>query len=183
MPHRRLAVLAVLAAVAVCLSACVSDADTERQAESAALEELRALSAGFGDIAVAEAAGFSQRVTSCWFHRELGGQGYHYRHPERVDAMLNLREPELLMYEPTADGGMSFVAVEYVVPMSDWRDSTPPRLLGRQFMRNEQLQLWALHVWLGKENPSGLYADWNPTVSCAHAEESQDRAPAMASEQ
>ena len=27
----------------------------------------------------------------------------------------------------------------------------------------------ALHVWLWKDNPSGLYADWNPAVSCQHA--------------
>jgi hypothetical protein len=31
-------------------------------------------------------------------------------------------------------------------------------------MRNEQLELWVLHVWLGRDNPAGLYASWNPDV-------------------
>jgi len=23
-----------------------------------------------------------------------------------------------------------------------------------------------LHVWIWRENPSGMFADWNPTVHC-----------------
>jgi len=29
--------------------------------------------------------------------------------------------------------------------------------------------VWALHVWAWRENPSGLYANWNPKVSCQYA--------------
>ena len=25
---------------------------------------------------------------------------------------------------------------------------------------------YELHVWAWKHNPSGMFADWNPTVSC-----------------
>lgn len=28
------------------------------------------------------------------------------------------------------------------------------------------IDAWVLHVWLWRGNPSGLFEDWNPTVSC-----------------
>jgi hypothetical protein len=44
----------------------------------------------------------------------------------------------------------------------------------RGFFRNDAAGLYLLHVWLWRSNPSGLFADWNPNVSCRHAAESQD---------
>ena len=29
---------------------------------------------------------------------------------------------------------------------------------------------WALHIWIWKYNPSGLFAPYNPHVSCENAE-------------
>jgi len=29
---------------------------------------------------------------------------------------------------------------------------------------------YTLHVWAWKDNPNGLYADWNPRVNCLRAE-------------
>ena len=43
-----------------------------------------------------------------------------------------------------------------------------PVLFGQEFKQNDTFQLWGLHVWLWKENPSGLFASWNPRVSCRH---------------
>jgi hypothetical protein len=37
----------------------------------------------------------------------------------------------------------------------------PPRIEGAG--------IWALHVWLWKHNPSGMFADWNPNVTCKYA--------------
>jgi hypothetical protein len=28
------------------------------------------------------------------------------------------------------------------------------------------LGIWYLHVWIWEPNPSGLFADWNPSVTC-----------------
>ena len=39
-------------------------------------------------------------------------------------------------------------------------------LFGETFHRNDGAGLWVLHVWLWNHNPAGLFADWNPTVSC-----------------
>ena len=144
--------------------------------EAADLEALRQLTSGFTDLAAAQEAGFSERITPCWYHNAQGGQGYHYANTSRLDATVSPLEPEVVMYEPTADGSEQFVAVEYIVPFAAWESEEPPMALGRPMMRNEQLELWVLHVWLGKDNPNGLYENWNPNVSCEHAEESEDRA-------
>jgi hypothetical protein len=144
--------------------------------ETADLAALEQLTAGFGDISVARAAGYAEQITSCWYHRDQGGQGYHFARTEWIDGNVSLLEPELVMYEPLADGSMQFLAIEYIVPFAAWEQPDPPEMLGRPFMRNEQLELYVLHVWLGKDNPNGLYANWNPNVSCEHAAESEDRA-------
>jgi hypothetical protein len=32
------------------------------------------------------------------------------------------------------------------------------------FHRHPVLPLWVLHTWLWKDNPAGVFADWNPAV-------------------
>jgi hypothetical protein len=73
-----------------------------------------------------------------------------------------------VLYEPGTNGQLRLVALEYVIPAAAWTSPEPPELLGRRLTLNS-FGLWALHVWLWKRNPSGLYADWNPEVSCEHA--------------
>ena len=96
-----------------------------------------------------------------------GGMGYHYGKTAFIDGNARLLEPEILMYEPQRDGSLQLVGIEYVVPLS--AAANPPSLFGLEFHRNEAFQLWVLHVWLYKDNPSGMFTDWNPTVSCAAA--------------
>ena len=48
---------------------------------------------------------------------------------------------------------------------------TTPILFGQQFQRNETFQLWGLHAWVWEENPSGIFANWNPRVTCAHTDD------------
>ncbi|HEU4697590.1 MAG TPA: hypothetical protein VFS40_00260, partial [Gemmatimonadales bacterium] len=67
-------------------------------------------------------------------------------------------------------GQLRLVGVEYVVPRDLWTSPEKPRLFGRELQPNG-FGLFALHVWLWRDNPSeeGIYADWNPTVSCRYA--------------
>jgi len=41
--------------------------------------------------------------------------------------------------------------------------------MGQSFRRNEEFGVWALHVWLYRENPTGIFSEWNPRVSCTPA--------------
>jgi hypothetical protein len=134
--------------------------------QQADLNALFAATVAYKDFSRAEAAGYSERLTDCMADSS-GGMGYHYGKVALIDGAVSVEDPEILMYEPQADGSLQFVGVEYVMPLS--ASATPPSLYGLQFHRNEAFQLWVLHVWLYRENPSGMFSDWNPTVSCAAA--------------
>jgi hypothetical protein len=96
-----------------------------------------------------------------------GAQGFHYLDESRVDGTVELLKPELVMYEPQPNGQLQLIGVDYVVPLTV--SATPPTLLGVPFMRNDALGVWALHIWTMRPNPSGMFAAWNPKVSCQHA--------------
>ena len=132
------------------------------------LAALRELTARFRDFERAKAAGWSTPITTC-LDSPIGAMGVHYGNLAYIDGNVNVLEPELLMYEPEPDGRLRFVGVEYIVPLNAWTASTPPTLLGQEFQVNSAFGVWALHVWLGRENPSGLFSNWNPKVSCASA--------------
>ena len=66
-----------------------------------------------------------------------------------------------------ADVKKELIGVDYVVPFA--KSTTAPSLLGVPFMRNEKLGVWALHIWTLRSNPSGMFAAWNPEVSCKNA--------------
>jgi hypothetical protein len=130
------------------------------------LNALYGVTVAYNDFSKAQAAGYTERLTDCMSDAS-GGMGFHYGKVANIDANARLLEPEILMYEPQSDGSLKFVGIEFVVPLS--ASATPPSLFGLQFHRNEAFQLWVLHVWLYKDNPSGMFSDWNPTVSCAAA--------------
>jgi hypothetical protein len=130
------------------------------------LNALFGATVAYKDFSRAQAAGYSTQLTDCMADPS-GGMGIHYGKAALIDGAVRVEEPEVLLYEPQADGSLQFVAVEYVMPLS--ASATPPSLYGLEFHRNEAFQLWVLHVWLYRENPSGMFSDWNPTVSCAAA--------------
>jgi hypothetical protein len=79
-------------------------------------------------------------------------------------------QPELLLYEPQKNGKLRFVGVEYIVPFADHpATEAPPTLLGQEYAQVPEFGVWGLRIWVGRENPSGIFASWNPKVSCEHA--------------
>ncbi len=45
-------------------------------------------------------------------------------------------------------------------------NTTPPQLHGHSLHLNESLGVYVLHAWIWKNNPAGMFEDWNPKVSC-----------------
>lgn len=131
---------------------------------------LRALTAKFRDIEAAKDAGWNVLATQCRDNQPTGGMGFHWLNPAFVDDKVSVLEPEIVMYEPQSNGQMRFVGVEYIIPF-DILPSTaePPVLFGEQFLQNFNDNLWMMHVWVGRNNPDGLFATWNPKVSCEFA--------------
>jgi hypothetical protein len=121
--------------------------------------------AAFQDVAQAEAAGYVSTLDTlgCFEDPQRGGMGLHYTNEALIDATLDVRAPEALLYELDAAGQITaLVAHEYIVPIEVWDDSAPPRLFGRDLHRHPSLPVWILHTWIWKENPMGVFEDFNP---------------------
>ena len=100
--------------------------------------------------------------------------GVHFANGALVgDGALDASRPELVIYEQR---GRQFrlLGVEYVVIAADWHAThpAPPVLMGQHFHyvgspnRYGLPPFYELHVWAWKNNPSGMFVDWNPNVSC-----------------
>jgi hypothetical protein len=123
--------------------------------------------AAFQDVATAEAAGYGSTIDGlgCFENGEFGGMGLHYLNESLMDASLDIATPEALVYELGADGKIvGLVAHEYIVPIEAWTESEPPNLFGVELHQHPTLPLWVLHAWVWKDNPAGLFQDWNPAV-------------------
>jgi len=129
---------------------------------------IRAATAAFAALDEAVAAGYARDVAHCVDNPPHGGMGYHHQNASLLDDRIELERPEILVYERLPDGKYRFNGVEYIVPFSAWPADAPdpPTVMGRELKPAPSLRLWYLHVWVWLENPSGLFADWNPRVSC-----------------
>lgn len=134
------------------------------------LAEVRAVTARFHRPEVAQAAGYDlvPGLDHCFVEPGVGAMGYHYINLNLLmdGGQTDPLQPEALVYAPGPDGQLMLAAVEYVVPFGDWDDANPNTVLGQSFLRNDGLGIYARHVWIFKHNPDGMFASWNPEVSC-----------------
>lgn len=126
----------------------------------------------------------------------LGTMGIHYFRPDmlgvtappnpRVDGTgthTDFRNPSILIYEPQKDGSLALVAVENLVFQKSWAATgatKPPSFHGVAWDNMKDDPATALdeahmfephydrHVWVYRENPNGVFAQYNPRVSCEH---------------
>jgi len=126
----------------------------------------------------------------------LGGMGIHFFRPDLlgITAPPNPRvtgtgthtdfsKPAILIYEPQADGSLALVAVENLVFQKAWREaghSAPPSFHGVAWdaMADDPATPideahmfephYDRHVWIWRENPNGVFAQFNPNVTCKH---------------
>ena len=136
----------------------------------------------------------------------LGAMGIHFFRPDllgingppnpRVDGTgthIDFRRPGILIYEPQADGSLKLVAVENLVFQKAWHAAghkRPPSFHGVEYdtMQDDPATKvdeahmfephYDRHVWIYRDNPSGVFAQFNPKVSCRTHE--AENAKAMA---
>lgn len=84
-----------------------------------------------------------------------------------LDTKVELLRPEAMVYIPHPNG-LQLGTVEYLVLADLWdaEHSERPMLFGRHFHLKEKLGVFVLHAWIWKNNPSCIFDDWNPQVSC-----------------
>jgi len=102
-----------------------------------------------------------------------GAMGWHYFNAALMaDNAVNANEPEALVYEKTSDGKLNLVAVEWVVRSAQ---SNPPGVSEAPSVLGMDMHIlvpppgpafYLMHAWIWRDNPSGIFADWNPEVSC-----------------
>jgi hypothetical protein len=102
--------------------------------------------------------------------------GFHYSNPALVDAEVDANAPEVLLYEPTAAGGLVLVGVEFLVLADAWDavSTALPELGGEPFADHRDPAArhglpfghYDLHAWVWRTNPDGMWAPFNPNVSC-----------------
>jgi len=125
----------------------------------------------------------------------LGAMGIHYFRPDllgitappapRVNGVgthTDFRQPSILIYEPQADGSLELVAVENLVFKAAWfaaGHAEPPAFQGVPYdsMADDpstpvdEAHMFEphfdRHVWIYRDNPSGVFTPFNPAVSCA----------------
>jgi hypothetical protein len=163
------------AAVAIVLLATPSPAN----AGAADLSAARAGTARFHQVEVANAARYSILLRdlaglACIDNPGVGVMGIHYINGTLVsDGAVNAASPEALVYQQLPNGELRLVANEYVVFYSMWSGASAPSLFGQQFKligtpnRYGLPAFYALHAWIWKDNPDGMFEDWNPRGACA----------------
>jgi hypothetical protein len=166
------------------------------------LDEVRTLTARFRNVEVALAEGYVRDPgdmcdTAPMMGRPaaLGGMGIHFFRPDllgitappspRVDGNgthTDFRKPSILIYEPSADGGLELVAVENLVFKKAWEaagHTGRPTFHGVEYdymfddprtasidEAHEFEPHYDRHVWLYRPNANGMFAQFNPTVTC-----------------
>ncbi|MSU89203.1 hypothetical protein GE300_06155 [Rhodobacteraceae bacterium 2CG4] len=131
-----------------------------------------------------------------------GAMGIHFFRPDllgisgppdpRVDGTgthTDFLTPAVLIYEPQADGSLDLVAVENLVFKAAWEaagNAEPPRFHGVPYDLMEDDPAtevdeahtfephYDLHVWLHRDNPGGMFAQFNPAVTCTDHSGGQD---------
>lgn len=176
--------LLLSASLASAASGGVNDSPELKQ-----MAEVRQATAKYHDVSVAEADGYVS-TEECVEVPGLGGMGIHYVNWGLLqDESIDHLAPEILLYVPT-DDGLRLVAVEYVMvaftdvgsgpqpwfdtdlPPGGWITSNPvlfEQMFNGPMPGHGPGEPWhsELHVWLWQGNPQGVFADFNPHVSCS----------------
>lgn len=137
------------------------------------VEALRKGLGGFQDLEAAKKAGYGL-FHGCMSSPQSGAMGVHFVNGDLVgDGEVDALHPEALLYQPK-NGKMQLVGVEYVVIAEAWdaKHDGPPVVMGQLFNYTSapnRLRIpafYSLHVWAWQDNPSGMFADFNPKVTC-----------------
>jgi hypothetical protein len=158
------------------------------------LGPVRQATARFHDIDKAYAAGYTTANEPC-VSSPAGAMGVHAPNLSLIgNPALIPTQPELLLYLPKKNGELQLVGVEYFKvalvrnlatgAVAPWFDHEPwdpaqyqlvepaPQLFGQTFQGpmpgHTPTMPWHfdLHAWIWAPNPSGMFAEWNPSLTC-----------------
>jgi len=158
------------------------------------LAAVRGATSQFHDVTVAMGAGYLNPAGRVCDQIAAGTMGIHSPNfALQATQELDPLQPEVLLYLPKPEGGFRLVAVEYIQfvllrnpatnQVAPWTSTTPwpsnyevvtptPQLFGQTFDGPMPGHIpgmpwhWDLHVWVWANNPTGMFEQWNPSISC-----------------
>jgi hypothetical protein len=149
-------------------------ADQKSQAKTL-LKKVRDATARFQNVEVAQGDGYAL-MFGCVSGDSSGAMGLHYVNMDLVTkGEVRLDHPQIVIYEPTPDGGVRLTGADYLILAEGWdkaHPGDPPQLMGQLFHlfdapnRFGLPAFYTLHVWAWKDNPNGAFVNWHPHVSC-----------------
>jgi hypothetical protein len=174
-----LAAALALAAVGAALASSAGAADDPWQA-------VKAATARYHSFEQATKDGYTIEGEPC-VQEAAGAMGIHAVNPTLAgDLTIDPLRPEVLLYLPDQNGNLKLVGVEYfmvaLTPTGPWFGSeapaggfvnAAPSVFGQTFdgpMPGHNPSMpwhYDLHVWLWADNPSGLFAPFNPALTCS----------------
>jgi len=165
-------------------------------AVKAATERFRDLAVALGEGYVRDPMNVCDTAEMLGEPPELGVMGVHYLRPDllgitgppnpRVSGSgvhTDFLQPAVLIYEPQEDGSLELMAVENLAFRAAWQEAgnvEPPSFHGVPFDMMEDDPSTDLdeahmfephydrHVWLFRDNPNGMFSQYNPNATCEH---------------
>lgn len=140
------------------------------------LAALRLATARYHRVEAALADGYLAPPPTACVAAPPGGMGLHYVKPAHMDLSIDPTRPEAILYEPMENGDLRLVAAEFLVHGDAWDavNAGAPTFAGIPFDPPTDRAaaappgpFYTLHVWIWKENPSGMFAPFNPRVTCS----------------
>jgi hypothetical protein len=161
-----------------------------------ATEKYRDIKVALAEGYIRDPANMCETADMMGLPPEKGAMGIHYFRPDmlgitsppnpRVNGSgthTDFRTPAILLYEPQADGSFALVGVENLVFAKAWKDAghdAPPSFHGVAYDSMTDNPATPIdeahnfephhdrHVWLYRQNPSGVFAPFNPRVTCKY---------------
>jgi hypothetical protein len=190
------ALLSVITAAAAATSPHRTSAEPDLAAVRKATERFRDVKVALAEGYVREPTNTCEVAEMMGKPAALGAMGIHFLRPDllgitappnpRVDGNgthTDFTKPAVLIYEPQADTSMQLVAIENLVFIKAWEaagNKAPPAFQGVAYDRMVDDPATTLdeahnfaphydrHVWLYRDNPNGMFAQFNPNVTCKH---------------
>jgi hypothetical protein len=177
-------------------SARVSGMEPSLNVVRAATQKYRDVNAAIADGYVRDPMNMCDAAEMMGKPAELGVMGIHFFRPDLlgITAPPNPRvsgsgvhtdfaKPAILIYEPQADESLQLVAVENLVFIKAWEAAgnvAPPSFQGVVYDKMVDDPNTAVdeahnfephydrHVWLYRDNPNGVFAQFNPNATCKY---------------
>jgi hypothetical protein len=188
--------LGMVAAVAAVRPTRTGSSEPTLEAVRAATVRFKDVNVALKEGYVRDPANMCDAAEMMGMPAKLGVMGIHFFRPDllgitappspRVNGNgthTDFLKPAILIYEPEENGSLELVAVENLVFIKSWEaagNTAPPSFQGVAYNKMADDPKTPIdeahnfephydrHVWIYRDNPNGVFAQFNPNVTCKY---------------